>query len=517
MATKSKWFRRFLALLVIIAVAGVAAYFLLLPVIARMQITRILRDMGISESSFNLRQVSLQGIELSQIDLGRTHWGTAETVAADYSIASLWNGRVRSIQVSNIHWRIIIRNGQIEFGPDPLAASSTPAAKLNDVPFDLLQAPGMSLTVEADGREFQFTTDATFTRTGTGLVNVRLDAAWPRLNATMFSTATVDLTASTPSVQLAATVPPFELSDRALLADILPQLLGAQVGGKYSVNATAILNNGLISPRITITGSGISLERPDWPIVIDSASSEITITSIDPIQTAPAQRIAIQKARAGKLDVQDGDLEFAITGTDGDRVKISRAAWSMGEYGRFSAAPFAFNPAHLDVTTRLSGEKISLGRWLDLLTSGRASGDGLFEGTIAVSLNSEGPNRIRLSEGALQAQPSTGWTHIGDAELLNNLLSQAPPPSQAAAQREQIIAKMRDALRDYEFVKFRVEFIPQQNDVLCRVQTTGQGRTGQDPLQFALLTININNFNSVLNQALRFRHGMNQAQPCIIL
>lgn len=498
----AKWLKRVLILVGMLALVAIMAYFLLLPLVARAQVKRALDAMGISSATFELRHASLSEIELEAVRLGAPEWGRIDSVHATYSVRTLWHGRINTMTLNKLQWRIKFSESGIELGPE-----RTPTAQTEplEVPFERILAPDALVIIEKDGNTIELKADATFTRKQSNAIEVKIDANWPDLKAAAFVRGQIDLGSGGRTAHLTANVPTVELADPEPLLALIPALQSAHVSGTFAANADFFFEDGTLKPNIKISGSNVQYQRGDSPVAIDSASGAITITSLAPILTPPAQQIVVQKARIGELDVEDANIQFQLAAAD--RLNIEKAIWSMGEYGRFAAAPFSLNPADPRFETTLAGQNINLGRWLDLLTNGRAKGEGLLKGTVNVAFAPGARDAIQFGEGVLQQQ-ADGWVHIADADLLAQTLSHARPASLSAEQWQQVQGKVREALRDYQYSVMRIDFIPHDDDVLCRIQTSGRGRKGPDPLEFGLLTVNVNNFNHVFNEAIRFSSAL---------
>jgi hypothetical protein len=301
---------------------------------------------------------------------------------------------------------------------------------------------------------------------------------------------------------VAAFIPPFQLTDAENLRRIIPQLREAQIDGTYTMNAQFLLRDGAIDPYVHFKASNAKIYNTQWPLAIDSADADVVFTSLAPLRTPPGQRITVHQARVGKLEVDGGDIAFQVQDVSGTRVEDLR--WSMGAYGDFRASPFSMHLLHPQFESTLRASNVGVGAWLDLLSDGRASSDGMLSGTIALRVDSSLRQPVRVLGGHLEGQPSAGNVAVEDARMLSRFLDRSAAHAVAQEQWEVVRTRLVDALADYRYSMLQVDFLPEDDDVTCRIQTSGRGRRGEEAQEIGLLTINVRHFNEVLNEVMLF-------------
>jgi len=167
-----KWIRRLLVIVGLLVAAVVVLYFFTLPPYVRSRIRSGLHDMGVNDSAFELRSVTLGGLDLHNIDLGQPHWLSIARIQATYSLATLVNGRIKKVEVDDAQWRIAIKDGRIELGPTfpPSPASTQPM----DAAFDQLVLRRATLIIDEDGQIWPVPVDGTLTRSAPGKIAIAL-------------------------------------------------------------------------------------------------------------------------------------------------------------------------------------------------------------------------------------------------------------------------------------------------------------------------------------------------------
>ena len=301
---------------------------------------------------------------------------------------------------------------------------------------------------------------------------------------------------------MAVFIPPFQLTDAENLRRIVPQLREAQLGGTFEMTAQALYRQGEFNPYVHVKAANAKIYNTQWPLAIDSADADIVFTSLAPLRTPPQQRVTIRQARVGKLEVDGGEVAFQVQDMSGTSIEAIR--WSMGEYGQFQASPFSMHLLKPQFDSTVTATNVGLGAWLDLLSDGRSTSDGVLGGTMTVRVDAALRQPVRVLGGHLEGTPSQGNIAVEDARMLSQFLDRSAAQALDQEQWEALRTRLVEALADYRYSLFQVDFLPEEDDVLCRIQTSGRGRTGPDSQEIALLTINVRNFNDVLNNVMLF-------------
>jgi hypothetical protein len=177
---------------------------------------------------------------------------------------------------------------------------------------------------------------------------------------------------------------------------------------------------------------------------------------------------------------------------------LELAAWRVGEKGRFWMHAVHFDPLNPSLETQVFIEDMSIAQWLQLVQDNKITGEGLLYGRIPVRVDRSRDPVLTFGEGFLYAKPGKGWIKLAD---------RAEARRQAFTTVEQAIAdlakeaklRLLEAINDFEYDTLQFDFIRQNTTVLCRVTTTGRGRTGFKQ-EVGGLTVNIDNFGALLSE-----------------
>lgn len=146
-----RWTGRVGATAGVIGLALLAAYHVALPLYAEHAIAVALGERGYTEARFELRRVSLEGIEIADLRLqpddaaGGPPAYSIAAVAAEYTLAGLIAGRVDSLRVTGVRWPVRLTAGALDFGPLPQSDTS-----LADLPFERVELRDVVVDITRD-------------------------------------------------------------------------------------------------------------------------------------------------------------------------------------------------------------------------------------------------------------------------------------------------------------------------------------------------------------------------------
>lgn len=308
--------------------------------------------------------------------------------------------------------------------------------------------------------------------------------------------------------ELQAHVHAFAFEPLLRMADADGRLKGTEIAGSCEINAEIRLTAGIVTPSIDISLRDVKVHDPESTAQIDSASADITIDGFSPLSTPPNQKVTIERGSYGKLNLSDANIMFDLV--DRDHLAIQSASWSLGDMGRFEASPFELDFTKPVIRTTLTGKAIQLKPWLSLLTSDRVRGEGELEGLLAIKIRPTSKFAIELGEGVLEATAANGYIQIRDQETVNNLVSRMDlgGDDTLLQVRDRIVA----AVQDFNFTAFSVEFMPENDEVNCRIETKGIGRVGQNPQEIGGAVVNIHHFDDILRAVIRGKSLYDQVE-----
>ena len=515
--------RAMLACIIALALLAAAAWFFIVPEVARGRIDALLRQYEPGHRRFEIESFGPSRLTLRNIELGREPWLKAERINVRYRFGELLSGRVTDIEIRDFEWRVASDGDGIRWGFTlPARASTAPQA----LPFDavtlrdgrlLLDAAGQSIVVPFDSSVIadsngglrgdvtshdvvvELETVAGFKASFTyGGSRLRADGGWPIIAAAPLAVAIdIDFSGDRAAGTIDLAQPEFALESAPLIENLWPAFGEIESAGRASVDARFSLAG---QPRITLRGDDLSLADANWPLAIVSATGTVILDSLSPLSTDGSQRIRIDSATSGELDITTGQLEFELD--ESGLLQVHSALWFMNDGGRYEASPATIDLAEPRIATTIACENVNLDFWLRLLTGDRADGQGRLQGQIAVDWNPRAKPRIQFTTGSLTAVPPTGYVRIHDAPALDELLEQADPrfgiDERLRIVKDRIIA----ALADLGYTNLQLGFVPDGRDTILRAELQGKGRRGEKPQEFSGLVINIGHFAASLQSVL---------------
>ena len=488
----------FAAIIVIVA----TLYLVVLPLYATAQIHAILKDAGLKDATFKLDRISLTGVDLTKVEVGRPQWLGGVSVRVKYSVSSQWNSRLKSIDISGARWTVRASDHGIDWGYEK--PPSGLGSKLNDLPVDVVNIRDSTVSLDVDGEGRDILVSGALTRAAPGKFAVSLQAA------TLQADGQFDLTGESPQGVLAAKVPAIDLADLKVLRGFFPALREADIGGTGTADSTLRFANGRFESDARITFDHLKMSNPNWVGSVDDASGTVVFDDLSALSTPPHQQITIAKATLGPTHISDAQITFSVARPDS--IDIEHASWSMGDLGQFAASPFAFNPRDPQLKTELECRNVGLGPWLDLLTSGRADAQGTLDGRVQLNYQASKRNPVSVTAGDLHSTSANGWIRTGDAETLEEMLKQSVVDSSMGGQWDQIKDRIVRALQDFQYSTFDVSLQPEGDHVVCKISTAGKGRRGPDAQEIGGLTVNIRPFDEILNQALGIKSALERRE-----
>ena len=297
-------------------------------------------------------------------------------------------------------------------------------------------------------------------------------------------------------------VPEFELANVTRLFHLLGLPSDMKSGGRLAAHGRAELSGKHITPSATIDIRDGRLESRQYLASISGIDASITFDSLAPPRTLGGQRITIRDVAIGKLVLQDGVIEFRLESPES--LFIEQTAWRWAG-GRLRTHAVRFNPRLSAYDFVVFGEGLQLNHILDKLPLIDASGAGTLYGRLPVSVKWP---QLRFGDGFLYSTPEVGNFQIGEAAVIGNLLEQNDPRFIHEPTRKLIKENLVSALQDFEYTVLRADFIHDNGRSLARVFFSGKGRRGKDTQEIGGMTINIPNFDSVLETGILVKQDL---------
>jgi len=292
--------------------------------------------------------------------------------------------------------------------------------------------------------------------------------------------------------EVKAKLPPFSLSRLSALKDLLPVLGKAEADGTASATAHLRITPDGLKPLVHVRARGVTIESQAYEASMTGIDADFTIDSLSPISTLGRQRVKVASARMGKLEVRDGLVDFRIDGPKEIFIEQTRWGWAGGW---LSTHALRIDPTAPNYDLTVFGEGLDLKQLLDLIPGRRATGEGSLYGRLSVSIRWP---QIHFGSGFLYATPGRGTVQLADAEILDGILARDPRFSSDPL-RVELRKKIVDALRDFEYTVFKVDFAPKDDPSLARVHLAGKGRQGVAAVPIGGLTLNLRGVDEALN------------------
>ncbi|MCC7406736.1 MAG: YdbH domain-containing protein [Phycisphaeraceae bacterium] len=265
---------------------------------------------------------------------------------------------------------------------------------------------------------------------------------------------------------------------------------------------------GMGGPAADVRVENLTVRGVERDMAVEGVTGTIHFDGLSPLSTPGSQRVTFRGGHSGPLAVGEGLVEFRLTPREETfgGVFVERAVCGFGRTGRLAAYafPIRFERSRFDFELML--ESVGIQDLLTLMTTTQVRGDGLLYGRVPVSIDLDRPQVVELGRGYVFAQPGDGWLEVSDRRWLEATLGAADASVAGQVQQQTI-----DALTDYEYQRLAFYVEPTDGGLVIRMETSGRGRKGANPLEIGSLKINIKGADLWLNEWLRPARGSPQA------
>jgi hypothetical protein len=289
-------------------------------------------------------------------------------------------------------------------------------------------------------------------------------------------------------------IPPTNISDKSALGNLFHQLGGVDIGGTIGLEA----NSDGTESQGQLLLQDCSLVSSALSAIVEGLSGNIRINGVSPFTTAEAQRITVNRARLGNLELVDGLTVFRL---ESDGIFVEEEWWSLkqDEDGRFVARNFRLDP-NQPVRANIEVQDLDLGIWLGLLTEGQVVASGKLSGRVPVILNEkEAKLPVRLGDGAFLATSKPGKLQFKSAKWAGEWLESVDPRFRTDPVLKELRQSVVEALQDFSYSSIRFRYDEKIDNM--RVAVRGEGKTRQGRVVKFDPTINIKPVASWINEA----------------
>lgn len=300
---------------------------------------------------------------------------------------------------------------------------------------------------------------------------------------------------------ITANLPTAQLDDADALVARIPALAGWAVTGKIGGDGELRFERGKPSGQVTVSVANADAASKAADVELHDVNGAVTVNLADVVSTPPGQTIRAARAAFPKVELTEASLTFQQQSPDALLIQHLAAGW-LG--GRVSTSGVRINPADPKFEATLVADRLSLRELLVLAAPGRASGEGLMSGRVAV--NVAWPDDVTFGKGVLRSvSPSGGEIQVLDTKWLGDVMDQSDARFTAAGELAVVKDRVLAALGDFSYdrLSFSFEEEPETGGLL-RAETYGKGRVGERPQEIGL-TLNFRGVNKLTKPALKMR------------
>lgn len=548
-----RWPTRILAIVGIVAIVVLLVQLFVLRPVVRIIVHRALTDLGFQNVSFDVRRVSFVHMEIEDFRLDGEGVNRIGGLSADYTLRTLFDGRIKALRVERAEVRIAInRDGSVDLGPLDLSTSdsskkeSQPASD-GRLPFDRLELVDSMLRVNWEDRRIELPVRGTVWDLGGQKSSIELLARIHdkplRIEGTIEQLGRkMELSAEGENWRIAdvlATIP-------ARLTSELPELSGTvnveasyrtdgnesvasarvravlaapatrptdrtTISGLLRSEASVRMSGGRIEPLVTLSARELNVANAEYGYDIRGIAGSITLNSFSPLTSPAAQRLDVAEAEVGQLKLRGGVLIFGMESATSYRIDRLEASYAGG---RLAATPFLVDVTRPVVETVVSAQNVDLEQMLETFAEKKVTGSGRVSGQVPVRLvwHAEkqhgrevinwGEPRLVLGEGVFRAEAG-GHLSLADPEATLGDYLERDPRYGRGGQMESVKKDLMASLKDLKYSTLRLQFVERGGDLVpsVRIAGKGQGPRGRE----IDLTINLHGFEGLLKRSLSIR------------
>ena len=280
--------------------------------------------------------------------------------------------------------------------------------------------------------------------------------------------------------------------------------------GDLSAEADLHWSRGHFTPRIKIAIADGSFSSTLYETKAEGIAGLITLTNLFPIATPGNQILTIKSLKLGRAEFTNGLVAFRLE-TDPAAAFIESTEWEwMG--GHLYTHAVRIDPNLPRVDFRLFAERLVLRELLDTVFGKGTTGQGELNGMIPVSISLSSLADLKLGEGFLYSPSRAGWWKLAEDTPQNPAWKaverQLRWASEAAA-RTSGTGLLSKGLLDFEYSRFKIDFVAEQNGLTARIVTQGRSRNRKIPVEFEQITMNIPGFDEILRQMIAIKSAIN--------
>ena len=319
----------------------------------------------------------------------------------------------------------------------------------------------------------------------------------------------LDLKTRQPSGSITAVCEGLHLGAEHPVIKMLAESKEIVINGELSCEADLCWRQGYFTPKIKFLIADASLSSSVHKVKAEGIDGSIVLTSLSPVATPGNQMLTIKRLTLGEEEFANGYVAFRLE-EDPAAVFIEHTEWGwMG--GRLFAQAVRIDPNLPRVDFRLLAEGLALSELLNTAFGEGATGQGELYGMIPVSISLSSLADLKLGEGFLHSPSRAGWWKLTEdapqSPAWKAVERQLQWASEAAA-RTSDTGLLSKGLLDFEYSRFKIDFVAEQGGLTARIVTQGHSRNKKIPVEFEQITVNIPRFDENLRQMLAIKSAI---------
>lgn len=259
----------------------------------------------------------------------------------------------------------------------------------------------------------------------------------------------------------------FELKDYETVSDIdlgqfVPSAKGVTFNGDFGLNGDLIFDETGIKSSLNARLNNANLMLKKNGAGIQGIQTDLVLTDVLQMRSAPEQKLSFEKAWFGELNIQEGGMEFQIESPRSFFIENVGFGWCDGNV---YVQAMRISPGIADYKLISYCDRLKLPMILEQFGFVNAQGHGTVSGRLPIRIHN---NRIRFTDGFLFSTPGEG----GTIRLTGTKILTAGIPANTPQHAQ--IELAREALKDYDYKWAKLNVMTEGETLLLRLQLDGK-------------------------------------------
>ena len=282
---------------------------------------------------------------------------------------------------------------------------------------------------------------------------------------------------------------------------MLTDSTGFVTEGNLSFKADLNWRQGRFTPRVEIGLADMLLWSNRYKVKAQGINGSVALNSLFPISTPGNQILTIKRLNLNKLEFSDGLIAFRLE-KEPAAAFIERTEWGwMG--GHIYSHALRIDRKQPRVDFKLFAENVDLNEILFTAFSGKATGQGKLYGMVPISISTSNLNDFWLGKGFFHSSTQEGWWKFSEDTSQSaawQILEKQLGTQLEAIGRNTNKESLSKGLLDFEYSRFKIDFIDMQGSLTARITTQGKSRNEKIPIEFEEIVFDIPRFEENLRK-----------------